>query len=165
MMVDDYLNDTGFFSFKYLGKPRESYAKAGTWHRETVSWFLMASTPNNYLIDTWCAKFTKSFIENEGWPVYFQVHKDLYSKALEDKEVANILDTMVAVSAKYPHNGKRQDWDNPWRDEVLAKAYVLKRPYLDYIQGLVENVSSLEFLSTTLPKLRKVYNNNTGFKK
>ena len=165
MLVDGYLNDTGFFSFKYLGKPRESYAKAGTWHRETVVWFLMASAPNNYLVDAWCSKFTKSFIEVEGWPVYFQMHKDLYFLSLEDKKIANILDSMVSVSAKYPHNGKRHDWDNPWRDKVFEVAYVLKRPYLDYMQGLADNIPGLEFLNDVLPSLRKSYHNNTGVKK
>ena len=127
--ISDILNDVGFFTYRWPTRISATQV-------ETVSWFLVADSPNHYLIRTWLSKFTESFIGSKRiWNAmkrnrkafniknYWQVHRDLSYLYDVDKKIKYIIDNMVQIGPSGPFSA-RQDWDD------RLESYMYKRPNL-----------------------------------
>ena len=105
------VNQTEFFSYRF--KPR-------TLDRETVSWFLCAKNPNNYLINRWRDKFIEIYTESKHWQKY-SIHKSLSFLYDKDPDIKYIINSMVQISEKIPHSA-----ENDWHKKI--DSYMYKRP-------------------------------------
>lgn len=105
------INKTDFFSYRF--KPR-------TLDKETVSWFLCAKNPNNYLINRWRDKFIEIYTESKYWQKY-SIHKCLSLLYDEDPDIRYIINSMTQIDQKIPHSAER-NWNK------RTKSYMYKRP-------------------------------------
>ncbi len=111
------VNETGFFSYRFI--PR-SCSKLGD--RETVVWFLCASSCNNYLIEQWKRQLIKKFQDNSDWK-YFTMAETLCELYDNDNQVKFIIDNMIQISEAIPHSAIH-NWEN------RKDSYMYKRPNL-----------------------------------
>jgi len=112
------VNETGFFTYRFI--PR-SCGEPGD--RETVVWFLCASSCNNYLIEQWKRQLIKKFQDNSDWK-YYTMAETLCELYDNDNQVKFIIDNMVQIDEKIPHSAL-QSWKHRRRE-----SYMYKRPLL-----------------------------------
>lgn len=118
---DDIVNDTGFFTYRFM--PR-SHSKMGI--RETVTWFLVADKPHNYVIDKWLYKYIATYITiNTKWKPFYRTHMLLCELYDSDPQIKYIVDNMVQISEKYPHSLQKS---NLRPLDVTDNHYMYKRP-------------------------------------
>ena len=117
------VNNTGFFTYRYL--PRSTSSALG--NRETVSWFICADKPNQYIIERWKCNFIDEFKSKSIWP-YFTFHQTLADLYDNDMKVKSIIDNMVQISEKIPHSACR-DSQKTWNNR--EQSYVYKRPNIN----------------------------------
>ena len=118
----DVVNETKFFTYRF--NPRSIDKTKGD--RETVSWFLCASKPNHYLIESWKEKTIEHF-KYKQWKFY-QFHETLCYLYDEDEKVKHIIDNMVQLDAEIPLSACRGTGGN-WETR-LKPSYMYKRPFL-----------------------------------
>jgi hypothetical protein len=122
--LDDWLesaiNHTGFFAYRF--SPRNQ-------NRETASWFLAVNQPHHQLIESWCEKFTDTFI-NLKKMVWFQIHRDLSYVYDTNTSVRNIIENMVQIDQSIPHSPSRSSLGNGKGWEGRIESYMYKRPRL-----------------------------------
>ena len=115
-LVPKVLNDTGFFTYRFI--PR-SLSPRGD--RETVSWFLVTDRPEHPLIVQWADKYLSRFEDWPRNPKYFQFHEDLASLYDSSGQIKHTIDNMIQIDQRIPHSALRS-----W--ERRKPSYVYKRP-------------------------------------
>lgn len=128
--ISDILNDVGFFTYRFM---KRSY------RRETVSWFLVVNSPNQYLIKMWLDAFVGEFINSPAdWNTgkvgeevlypdkYFEVHATLSNLYDSNIKIRNIINNMVQIDQTIPHSACGRDW------EKRTNSYMYKRPNLKF---------------------------------
>lgn len=118
---DKLVNETGFFAYRFFPRSWGKGANRGACARETVSWFMCAQEPQNYLIEEWKHLFINRFIKRRGWP-YFHFHSTLCYLYDRDEKIRHIIDNMVQIDEKIPHSACRGNW------ETKKPSFVYKRP-------------------------------------
>ena len=114
--IDDILNNTGFFTYRFL--PRSIDQKMG--NRDTVVWFFAVNEGGHYLISKWRQLFLKKFIGSQNFK-YFTMAESLCELYDQDKKIQFIIDNMVQIHEKIPHSAI-QDWN------FRKESYMYKRP-------------------------------------
>ena len=125
--ISDILNDVGFFTYRFMNRLDR---------RETVSWFLVANSPNQYLIKTWLDAFVGEFINSPvDWntgkvgdevidpDMYFEVHASLTRLYDTDVKIKYVIDNMVQISESIPHSAQ-----GSWKNR--QDSFMYKRPKL-----------------------------------
>ena len=113
---DKIVNNTGFFTYRF--SPRSMDRVNG--NRETVSWFICADKPNQYIIERWKCNFIDEFKSKSIWP-YFTFHQTLAELYDNDMKVKSIIDSMIQISEQIPHSALKS-WDDK------KQSYMYKRP-------------------------------------
>jgi hypothetical protein len=127
--IDDVLNETGFFTYRFI--PR-CILESGI--RETVSWFIVCQKSNNYLVEKWSEKYIDFYLKNTKWERYFQMHTLLSELYDTDFKVKHIIDNMVQISERIPHSATG-DLEN------RRKSYMYKYPDMNHLNHLLEKGS------------------------
>lgn len=129
--ISDILNDVGFFTYRFMKRSHR---------RETVSWFLVANSPNHYLLKMWLDAFMGEFINSpEDWNAgkvgekvsdpdkYYEVHATLSNLYDSNKKIRNIINNMVQIDQTIPHTAcGNRGW------EKRTNSYMYKRPNLKF---------------------------------
>jgi mannosyltransferase OCH1-like enzyme len=115
---DNIMNDTGFFSYRFM--PRGSYDDRKMC--ETVSWFLCFDRPNHYLAKAWKEKYIENFKTLSHWP-YFTFHESLTYQYDNDHKIREIINGMVQIDETIPHTAQ-----HGWATK--KESYVYKRPHI-----------------------------------
>jgi hypothetical protein len=116
---DKIVNDTGFFTYRFL--PRRVSRELGD--RETVSWFICADKPNQYIIERWKCNFIDEFNLKQNWP-YFTFHQVLARLYDTDIHIKNIVDGMIQICEQVPHSALKS-----WKHK--KQSYMYKRPNIN----------------------------------
>jgi len=116
---DKIVNDTGFFTYRFL--PRRLSREMGD--RETVSWFICADKPNQYIIERWKCNYIDEFNSRKDWP-YFTFHQVLARLYDTDIHIKNIVDGMIQICEQAPHSALKS-----WKHK--KQSYMYKRPNIN----------------------------------
>jgi len=112
----EVVNDTGFFTYRFL--PRRMSRRQGD--RETVSWFICADKPNQYIIERWKCNFINEFKLKPDWQ-YFTFHQALARLYDTDIHIKYIIDGMIQICEQTPHSALKS-----WKNK--KQSYMYKRP-------------------------------------
>jgi len=87
--------ETNIFFYSFA-KKRFSIQKGD---RLTASWFIVATEPNLYAIETLCSEFTRRFLSAKQWR-YFEIHQTYCDLMEHDEQFRSSLDKMAVLSAE-----------------------------------------------------------------
>jgi hypothetical protein len=133
----EVVNEIGFFTYRFF--PRNIRGLLSGWrgrrsgNRETVSWFLVAEKPGNYLVEKWKESYINFYLNNTEWKYYFQFHTLLAGLYDTDDKVKHIIDNMIQIHEKIPNSATRDPLEN------RQKSYVYKRPSRNHLRDIIEN--------------------------
>ena len=119
---DDIVNEADFFSYRFLPRHKNKFGAT----RETVTWFLIAKNPGNYLIERWKQFYINYYLNNTEWDYYYQMHVLLCQLYDSDKKIRNTIDSMVQIDAKIPLSASKVPFGGSWKKR--KPSYLYKRP-------------------------------------
>jgi hypothetical protein len=117
---DQIVNETEFFSFRFLPRFTDNDGI-----REIETWFLVAKSPHNYLIDKWLENYIKFYTTHgpKAWKPFYRTHMILNDLYDTDEKIKYIVDNMVQIDEKIPHSRRKPD------ARKVYESFVYKRPY------------------------------------
>lgn len=140
-IVDEYVNHTDFFAFRYMPRDLDTWKKHG--RKEINNCFIMSPEPGNYLVQAWLDKFKTSYSTvlpgGTRFP-YHQAFDDLCTLYDSDDQVKNIIDNMVQVDEKYLHCFVRDN--NPRYKDIKrapVECLVYKKPWIPSVNKFLHN--------------------------
>jgi len=118
--ISQIINDQDFFAYRYIPQKKYNSGPRKGAILEIDSWFLCASYPNHYIVETWKSKFIDNFKKYKKWP-YFTFHETIRELYNTDSKIKKIIDNMVQVDTRIPLSAERTSRRKLWKTSWMYK--------------------------------------------
>lgn len=116
------INEQDFFAYRYIPQKKYDTGPRKGAILDIDVWFLCATKPNHYLIETWKNEFIKKYKTFKSWP-YFTLAETIRELYKTDSKIKKIIDNMIQLNAEIPTNRSLTRRPKQWKN-----SFVWKRP-------------------------------------